>query len=519
MRKPREALKNALHPFLLAWYLGSFTYVSNMDGLEFASAVRTLAVVFLATFVLVVALSIVFRDVTRGAFLTSIFELLFFSYGHLYLQLSANLPVKLDPYGWHAILLPVWFTLLAAGVLVTVAQGHRLSIPSRYLNAFGGVLVVMSLGNIAAYEAFKRSAFNPAWWEASADEIQATPPAQPPDIYYIILDEYSGNSVLRDFYGYDNSPFSDYLEERGFFVAHESRANYPHTFLSMSSSLNMQYIDGLAEDVGAESSDTLPTFQLIDGNLVAQVLGNAGYRFVQLSSGWGATERNRLADEDNVLKDRLTAFEIFFGFHTWLNPVMPLINYQTTRQRILTNFDILSQLPERDDGPTFVFAHFLVPHAPYVFRTEDGPPAPTGQSVDGIVLDEDAYAEHAAYLEQIGFTNRIVRQTVDEILSKSAVPPIILIQSDHGNRLDVDHPVSWGAEEYDRYVMPIQNAYFLPDGGDESLYACISPVNSFRVILDTYFGTELGLLEDKSYYSALDTPYDMVELPSHCERD
>ena len=45
----------------------------------------------------------------------------------------------------------------------------------------------------------------------------------------------------------------------------------------------------------------------------------------------------------------------------------------------------------------------------------------------------------------------------------------------------------------------ILNAYLLPDGGAEALYASISPVNSFRVILNAYFGHSLPLLPDKSY--------------------
>jgi hypothetical protein len=32
------------------------------------------------------------------------------------------------------------------------------------------------------------------------------------------------------------------------------------------------------------------------------------------------------------------------------------------------------------------------------------------------------------------------------------------------------------------------------------LYPSISPVNSFRVIFDTYFGAKLGLLADKAYF-------------------
>jgi len=50
--------------------------------------------------------------------------------------------------------------------------------------------------------------------------------------------------------------------------------------------------------------------------------------------------------------------------------------------------------------------------------------------------------------------------------------------------------------------MPILNAYALP-GVDpaQALYPSISPVNSFRVVLNRYFGTDLPLLEDRSYFA------------------
>ena len=54
-----------------------------------------------------------------------------------------------------------------------------------------------------------------------------------------------------------------------------------------------------------------------------------------------------------------------------------------------------------------------------------------------------------------------------------------------------------GSLEANRYE--ILNAYYLPGDGAESLYPTITPVNSFRVILDKYFGENFPLLPDVSY--------------------
>jgi hypothetical protein len=84
---------------------------------------------------------------------------------------------------------------------------------------------------------------------------------------------------------------------------------------------------------------------------------------------------------------------------------------------------------------------------------------------------------------------------IDAILAESAQPPIILIQGDHGvPRLKAQQNA-------------ILSVYLLPQE-DDSLYASISPVNSFRVIFNSYFGGNLGLLEDRSCASSSAAPFD-----------
>ena len=75
---------------------------------------------------------------------------------------------------------------------------------------------------------------------------------------------------------------------------------------------------------------------------------------------------------------------------------------------------------------------------------------------------------------------------VEEILAKSDVPPIIILQGDHG--------VWWESEEHRTEIL---NAYYLPGEGSKLLYKTISPVNSFRVVFNLYFGTDYELLDDR----------------------
>src|SRR5688572_29050077 len=77
-----------------------------------------------------------------------------------------------------------------------------------------------------------------------------TPEAQP-DIYYMVFDRY-GDRAAVGARGVDNTDFYRYLEQRGFYIAAESRANYIKTVLSLASSLNLDYLDDLARAYGGD---------------------------------------------------------------------------------------------------------------------------------------------------------------------------------------------------------------------------------------------------------------------------
>jgi hypothetical protein len=55
--------------------------------------------------------------------------------------------------------------------------------------------------------------------------------------------------------------------------------------------------------------------------------------------------------------------------------------------------------------------------------------------------------------------------------------------------------------------MAILNAYYLPGGGNQLLHDHITPVNSFRLILNYYFGANYAELENASYFSDYKNPF------------
>jgi len=117
-----------------------------------------------------------------------------------------------------------------------------------------------------------------------------------------------------------------------------------------------------------------------------------------------------------------------------------------------------------------------------------------------------------AYINQVKFANKEMLSVIDMLLMDSKRPPVIIIQGDHGPPPEISLTYS--------EKMPILNAYYLPGKqAEQMLYPSISPVNTFRVILNSYFGKNLPLLEDKSYYAPNEN-HDAYQLvPNSCPKD
>ena len=65
---------------------------------------------------------------------------------------------------------------------------------------------------------------------------------KPPNVYYLILDEYARNDALLEYHDFDNSNFTQYLENKGFHVAKNSFSNYPMSVQSIPSTMNLSLI-------------------------------------------------------------------------------------------------------------------------------------------------------------------------------------------------------------------------------------------------------------------------------------
>ena len=311
--------------------------------------------------------------------------------------------------------------------------------------------------------------------------------------------------------GYRANPLTSYLAQAGFTVTGQSRANYTQTYLSLASTLNMSYLDGLAAPL-LSSRDRRPLGHLIQHSAVFSLLKDHGYTTVLVSSDYYATARMPTADHCLCQQFRPTESDAQLLAQTPLGlfPSVVDAGYRAHRHKVEWTFDRLNE-PLPGPGPHFVFAHVVAPHPPFVFPEGDGRrwTSPFSFS-DGNHYrgTRDGYVE--GYRRQLLAINERVRHVVEGIKRRSGDEAVIIIQSDHGPGAALDWEDATRTDLVER--TGILSAFHLPGTGDDVLYDWISPVNTFRLVFDEYLGTSYGRLDDRAYFSTWSAPYRFHEV-------
>lgn len=473
--------------FILAHFLHNIS--------ELSLDVLPVPILFSVLFgLLVVGLSfLLFKDKSKASAFSSVFIICFFFYG----QIAAY--VKYNP-----IFFLAWLVLQFVAYKIIKKSTVSIKI-TQYLLITSIIVLIFPAIQILSFQ------WNRNTRPISTELIEINKPSgisksSYPDIYYLMPDSYSASKSLQKYYGFSNNSFEDFLSANNFFIASKSASNYPKTFLSLASSLNMQYLAFLSAH--KNSSDLALVDPIIKQNLVVNNLKALGYNYYHLGSWWGATHFSAQADKNYLLEDKrvggIGAFNYIILQSTALNPlfkhVLPRFavgnSEDDQRSRVIYQFESLNNVASLP-GPKFVFAHIISPHEPYVFNPDCTP----------ISLEQTrAFKEEENYIRQVQCINNKFEQTIKTILKKSTRPTVIIIQSDEGAPFLAERlnpPDSWGQAGSDllKEKFPVFAAIRMStlSTTQSGLYAEISPVNIFRLVFNNYFKSNLELLPDRHY--------------------
>lgn len=492
--------KSNLYPILFSIFPVLSLAAYNLHEISLNVMIRPLLVSIILGITLFGLLRWLLRDLQGAALSTFVILLFFFTYGRVYAALEDMTLANIAIFR-HRILLPFFVSVI--GVLlfaiVKLKKSDKITV---WLNLFAVYLLIYPSFQIVSYTVQQWSADRGALATVQKEGNDDTQP----DIYYIILDAYGRQDMLRSQLGYDNSEFINALRQRGFYVADCSQSNYAYTEYSLSSSLNYDYL----ENIGVDHSRS-ERVAYLKHSAVRSFLEANDYMVAAFPTGWAFTE---WTDADYYLDyaHPATALTEFENLVLDTTPLRILNDFRSLKQsnasrkdlrrlRVLSLLENLKKLPDKDEK-LFVFGHIVVPHFPYSF-------GPNGE-ISSFKGEGATYEETGiAYVDQVKFINQEILDVIDTLIAKSKIPPVIILQGDHGPPPDLSFTY---AEK-----MPILNAYYLPGIRKEDvLYPSISPVNTFRVVMNSYFGQNLPLLEDRSYYASNDNHDNYYLVPNAC---
>lgn len=285
--------------------------------------------------------------------------------------------------------------------------------------------------------------------------------------------------------------------------------------------MNLDFLDPKVFDPENFRKNQRQLIDLVRDNVVLRTLKAHGYEFVALPSGMFPTmmagadryiypgtfkradDQQELMENSSTRPARPGAFDITEFQQTLIDmtPIRSIMNrvvqlwwYQ------LVPFELGELASLRREGrPMFVFAHLLAPHLPHAYDVH-------GNFVDTFPPYKEGWRTVTQYLN-----TRLV-EVVDEIKAKEP-NSIIIIQGDHGSNTSMPNAknqtaVPWEGDwrDYVRDRSANLSTCYLPGKGYEGLlYPELTPVNLFRIIFDTYLGTDFGKLEDVTYLSPRDS--------------
>jgi hypothetical protein len=505
------------HPLLFATFPVLYLFVANAERVRFGKVVQPLLVIILCVTIVVAIAFVVFRDLRKAAVVGSGFAILALSYGHMWTATQddtiAGFVVGRDMfllplYAVLGLLFVLWaWRMRSAGEVTLILNVVAIGLVA--VSGFNTATAVAEQGNVAFQaNVGKRATKIPTVEDTGTKR----------DVFYLIFDRYGSQPVLEKYLGIDNSKFVADLEDRGFYVANGGRSNYPTTAHSLASSLNMRYLDGLQKAEGRDSEDWKPLYRTIVDPEIARFLRGQGYRYAHIGPWYDPTASDPTA-HINYHYDKRSEFTRVLIETTIAQPVAKRVGFledldgrRVIHNQIRFQFDSIVDAAELP-GPTFTFAHILIPHEPFTFAA-DGTYIPNENDVSWV----------QGFEGQVRYANKRILEVVDKLLAgPDEQDPIIVLQADEGPKRygwKYGGELRWADATDDELDLKfgILSALHVPQGR-EQLYQTLTPVNTFRIIFNENFGTDLKYLEERNVvYGSGDEPYRFTDVTDRLGR-
>ncbi len=488
MRRISPILKSMLLPLLLATYPGLFHYSNNAAMILLVSLGKVL-LINIAVMIILYIFFYIFSGwkALQASIDTFLFLLFYNTYG-----ITLHLLKKLNIFPVHQSMLLPLFCLLGLSV-AWLANKLKPALLKGFWNVAALVLGGMVLYNVILIAPHEIAKVNHVQAKTAVSQ-NSTTGKKYPDIYYIVLDEFSGFQPMRDYWHYNGvDDFKQFLIEKGFFVAEQSRSSSIVTLKELATRLNYQdypccnkyqiYFEAIAGNramayLKAKGYTTV-VFEPSKAVFPADLPMAADYLYEKAPEGNSAPPS--LIDEFSVLNLDNT---MMFALSNFYKPLLLRSDYNNYRNMVYFSKDRSTNLGDVP-SPKFVYVHMFLPHVPFMF------------DANGNLNSSEYYYNWNFYLGHYIFATKVASDMINRILSQADPnnPPVIILQSDHGARNESINDNILLKDFPEKDMTSILFTLHLSGYDYSKIPQDINPINTFPIVFNDLFDANIPLVK------------------------
>lgn len=494
--------KFGFHHFILVLFPVLLIYLDNINEIPiqdiFVPLILSLGIILIPWVLL-----IYFIGERKSAVIISLLVIIFLIFAYVRSILIYNEIEEVRFVAKNIILIPM-FLLPAAFIIYKILRQKFSSNITQIINVISIAVLSFMIFQISLFYSVDVS-YDEAQKLLNVPVFEINELSHTPNVYFLVLDAYSGEITLKKDFEFDNSEFYQQLEKRGFFVQKESYSNYPNTALSMPSIMNMNYLDFISEIQEKNSTDLRLVQKLWNDNKVMQVFQSAGYEIYSFHGASGIstlTKENFCRSNFNLNPELIGALE---NYYIPISKIRENLGEKQHYDRVLCVLNKTKNFESQTGTPFYMHMHIKLPHQPFVFDSE-------GNKVNDVISSNRFDSElKDAYLKQVIFVNKKTLEIIDEIQKRNS-NDVIIVMSDHGGRFGVN----WNNPSEMDYFRGFNNlsALYFP-GQESSLPTYVAAVNTFRIFFNIYFNSNYEILDEKLIWYSPENPFvqnDVTEL-------
>jgi len=313
-----------------------------------------------------------------------------------------------------------------------------------------------------------------------------------PNVYYLLFDEYPGYQSLKDSFGYSNDSLYHFLQNRNFSIL-PTFSNYDFTFFSMSSILNMHYVEKDYDPLNITQRTLQLRLNEIRNASVVGIFEDMGYEFrnysiFDVAGQHAVSDHNDFLPVHSILLTDKILHNRIIRHSGWLIQKFPLWKkkymYQHEKNNNYSEEMVLKTSLEKNSKPFFCYSHFVLPHGPF-YRDS------TGRRNTDAQIDDTKTWSRELYFSYVKYANIFIRALVEKLVSNDP-GAIIVVMSDHGYR-SFKNTRPYEPFNYDNIC-----AVRFPDKNYPVIREKWSNVNFFRYLFNSQFGQSMPYLADSS---------------------